>query len=794
MKKLVSALALIAAAVAVILVLIVGSTFAKESGRVRLAGLAAPVTIETDARGVPTIRAASASDALFGLGYAHARDRLWQIEYQRRIGSGRLAEILGPRLVETDRFLRTIGFRRAALSAWEGLSAETRASVEAYVRGMNAYLATSFARPIEFRILRFRPEPFDAVDGIVWGKLMAWDLAGNARNEIRRGRFIAAVGKERATELLPPVPAEPTILLNDEWRSTFPSPTPRGEGPGEGRASATVVPFPLLARLDRSFALAGAREPDDSGLGSNSWVIAGSRTISGKPILANDPHLALRAPSVWYVARLEAPGYSVAGATLPGLPGVVIGRNARIAWALTSLEPDVQDLFVEEVDPADRSRYRWRGERKTFETRRETIRVRGGSDVVIDVRTSVHGPIVSDVLEGAAALGPAVALRWTALDPIDRTAEAILGVNRASGWTDFLRALRRFHAPPQNFLYADGDGHFGYTAAGSVPIRPHGDGLLPVSGAGGDDWTGYVAFDAMPRTFDPARGFLVTANNRVASDAYPHAITGDWPEGYRARRITERILARAKLDANDVRSIQLDRVSLQANALLPLLLDTVPADPASREALATLDAWNRDFSPDSGAAAIYAAWYAALARMPQDELGETPLGGLRSRFLINSFRTNSEWCDDVTTPSREDCAAFRARTLAQAVSLLRSRFGTDPSRWRWEDLHRARFPHGVFDAVPVLRKFFSLEKGQGGDASTVNVGAYRLDGTFRMTDGPSYRQIVDFADPDGFRFVHTTGQSGNVFDRRYRDLLPSWRKGADFPIGPPKKVLLLERK
>ena len=482
----------------------------------------------------------------------------------------------------------------------------------------------------------------------------------------------------------------------------------------------------------------------------------------------------------------------MSGATLPGLPGVVIGRNDRIAWALTSLEPDVQDLFVEDVDPADPSRYRWRGEWKTFETRRETIRVRGGADVVVDVRTSVHGPIVSDVLEGAGALGPAVALRWAALDPIDRTAEAILGVNRASRWADFLAALRHFHAPPQNFLYADGDGHIGYAAAGAVPIRLNGDGLLPVSGAGADDWTGYVPFDALPRTLDPARGFLVTANNRVASESYPHAITGDWPEGYRARRITERLLAKAKLGPEDVRSIQQDRVSLQATELLPLLLDTRPADAPSRDALATLARWNREFAPQSPAAAIYAAWYAALSRMPQDELGETPLGGLRSRFLINAFRADSEWCDDVATPSRETCAVFRSRTLAEAVALLRSRLGGDPSRWRWEDLHRARFPHGVFDGVAGLRRVFSLEEKQGGDASTVNVGAYRLDGSFRMTDGPSYRQIVDFAAPDGLRFVHTTGQSGNIFDRRYRDLLPLWRGGGYLQIGPPARILRLE--
>jgi penicillin amidase len=553
----------------------------------------------------------------------------------------------------------------------------------------------------------------------------------------------------------------------------------------------TEIPTALLKPLDELFALAGARDPDDPGLGSNSWVLAGSRTTTGKPILANDPHLALRTPSVWYLARLIAPGYSVVGATLPGVAGVVIGANDRIAWALTSLEPDVQDLFVEEPDPADRSRYLWRGSSRAFEIRRERIRVRGGPDVVFDVRRSVHGPIVTDVLDGAASLGSAVALRWTALDDTDSTARAIEGINRASSWTEFLEAVRFFHAPAQNFLYADADGHIGYTASGTIPIRPHADGLLPVSGAGDDDWSGYVPFGELPRVLDPARGFLVTANNRVTSTAYPHALARDWPEPYRARRISERIEAHQKLSVADVRSIQLDRVSLQATELLPLLLSTVPADAASRDALATLSSWNREFAPDSAAAAIYAAWYNGLAKMPEDELGDTPLGTVRSRFLIEALRSESSWCDDVRTPVRETCADFRAGTLREGVSNLRRRLGPDPREWRWARLHRARLPHGIFDAVAGLRRLFSLETSQGGDASTVNVGAYRLDGSFRMTDGPSYRQIVDFSDPAGSLFVHTTGQSGNVFDARYRNLLSLWREGRYFAIGPPAKVLRL---
>jgi penicillin G amidase len=787
LRKLLLAFLVVAALVLAAFLALVASTFPKESGTVTVAGVSAPVLIETDPHGFPTIRAQSQADALFGLGYVHARDRLWQMEYQRRIGAGRLAEILGPGALETDRFLRTLGFHRAAESAWRSLSAPAQRKVEAYVRGVNAFLASSSARPVEFRILRCTPAPFDPVDSLVWAKLMAWDLGGNARDEIRRTRFAAAVGETRAAELLPPAAASPTILEDGEWALPAPS------------RVASRFPFPVSrfaplawARLDAAFARAGARDPADEGLGSNSWVVAGSRTTTGKPILANDPHLGLRVPSVWYLARLSAPNFSVTGATLPGLPGVVIGRNDRIAWALTSLEPDVQDLFVEEVDPADGSRYRWKGKWRAFETRRETIRVRGGKDVDLVVRASVHGPIVTDVFEGAPAVGRAVAFRWTALDAVDRTAEAIDGIDRARNWTDFLAAIRLFHAPAQNFLYADVDGHIGHTSSGAIPLRPRADGLRPVSGAGEDDWSGYVPFDALPRTLDPPRGFVVAANNRVASGRYPYAISRDWPEPFRARRITERILAKEKLAMSDVRAIQLDRVSLQAREVVPLLLGTSPADAPSREALARLAAWNREFAPDSPAAAIYAAWYAGLSRMSQDELAKTPPGGVRSRFLINSLSTDSAWCDDVRTPARENCAAFRTSTLREAISFLRGRLGPDPARWRWEDLHRARFPHGVFEAVRGLRSVFSLEIGQGGDASTVNVGAYRLDGSFRMTDGPSYRQIVDLSREGGDLLVHTTGQSGNVFDPRYRNLLPLWREGDYLPVAEaPVKVLRL---
>ncbi len=775
MRKTLTALLILLAAAAAALGLLAASTFSGEDGERPVKGITGRVSIERDGRGVPTVRASSSTDALFGLGYAHAQDRLWQMEFQRRVGGGRLAEILGPRLVDTDRFLRTVGFRRAAEAAWPALSRETQGLIEAYARGINAFLAADRARPVEFRFLRFEPQPFTPVDSLTWAKMMAWDLAGNARDEIQRARLTAAVGPERTAELLPPVPAQPTILLDEEWMGQL--------TPATSSSVSRLGPRGPWTSLEREFALLRDLGFNGEEIGSNSWVVAGSRTKSGKPLLANDPHLGLRAPSVWYLARLEAPGISVVGATLPGVPGVIIGHNARIAWGLTSVEPDVQDLYLEQTDPADPSRYRFRNGWRSFESRTERIVVRGAADIAFEARSSVHGPIVTDLLRGAETLGRPVALRWTGLDPGDTTAEAFLGIDRASNWEEFLAAAAHLRAPAQNVIYADVDGHIGYTATGAIPIRPRSDGLLPVSGAGEDDWSGFIPTEKLPRVLDPPRGYVATANNRVVSGRYPWPIARDWPEPYRADRITKRILAAGRLGPDEMRALQLDRHSEQADELLPLLLDTAPADATSRDALARLKSWNRDFEPDSVPASIYAAWYTALSAMAEDELAGGPALSIRSRFLIDALSGNSSWCGDVATKRQEGCSAFKTATLAKAVAGLRRRLGPDPAGWQWQRLHRARFPHAVFDGVPVLSRFFSLEIGQGGDASTVNVGAYRRDGSYAMTDGPSYRQIVDLADLSRSLFVHTTGQSGNVFAARYRDLLPLWKRGEYFTIG-----------
>jgi penicillin amidase len=770
------------------------STFAKQRGELRVQGLAGPVTIETDAHGIPTIRASTIDDALFGQGYVHARDRLWQMEWQRRIGSGRLSEILGARALPADRFLRTVGFRRAADAALSGLSAHARQALEAYARGASAYLAADGARSAEFALLRTKAEPFTAVDSLTWAKMMAWDLAQNARDEIRRAAYVVKVGPERAAQMFPEVPETPTILLDEEWAPGFPSRLSTGTQRDAGPASKVTTSRWL--GLGAAFDAVAALGLTGDELGSNSWVVSGARSTTGKPLLANDPHLGLHAPSTWYMARLEAPGFSVIGATLPGVPGVIIGHNARIAWAFTSVEPDVQDLYVEEPDPADASRYRFRGEWKQFENRTETIHVKGAPDETLTVRSSVHGPLVTDVLTGADKLGAPVALRWTGLDPGDTTAEALLGYGAAVNWQEFLAAASRFKAPAQNVLYADVDGHIGYTTTGAIPIRENGDGTLPVSGAGGHEWLGTIPFEKLPRVLDPARGYIVTANNRVASARYPYLITSDWPEPYRARRIAERLEAGGRLTPEAFGAIQLDVVSNQARELLPLLLDTKPSDAAGREALDRLTRWDFSFAADSVPASIYAAWYATLSAMPEDELGESIPGNVRSRFLINALSTESPWCDDVRTPRRETCADFKTLALDRALALLRQKLGPDPSSWRWSRLHVAQAPHDVFDRVPLLGRLFSLETPVGGDASTVDVGSYRRDGSFVMTAGPSYRQVIDLSNLPTSRYVITTGQSGNVFDALYRDQTPMWRDGRYLtPETAPaaKKLLLLPK-
>ena len=524
---------------------------------------------------------------------------------------------------------------------------------------------------------------------------------------------------------------------------------------------------------------------------SNGWVVTGAQTATGKPLLANDPHLGFGAPILWYLVRMEAPGLHLAGATVPGVPFTIIGHNRQIAWGISSTQTDMQDLFTEWIDPADTGRYLVPGGSRPFGTRREVIAVKGLDDVVLTVRETRHGPVVTDKFAGS---GKIFALAASFLEGGDTTPGAIRRINRAGDWEAFLAAARGFHAPQLNMVYADTDGNIGFIAPGKVPIRPRSPFPRP-GWTGEKDWTGFIPFAELPRAFNPGAGRIVTANDPVVPAGYPYYITDDWAPSYRARRIGELL----DEDRNDGRPqspettarIQGDHVSLMARHLLPLML-LIPHPGADRErrALALLEKWDGTMSRTRPEPAIFAAWLGEFNRAVYgDELGDL-MGGYwkqRPRFIASVLGGRGHWCDDVGTPETEDCANRLALALERALDGLASRLGPDMEGWRWGELHRAFFRHRLFSALPVVGPWADLTIHTDGGGYTVNRGAFRVsdpERPFQHIHGPGMRAIFDLSDLDKSLFMIATGQSGNPLSPHYGDMLEDWRDGRYLRLGP----------
>jgi penicillin amidase len=745
------------------------------SGSIVLVGVSAPVEILRDVEGVPHIRAATEADAMFGLGVAHAQDRLWQMEFQRRLGRGRLAEILGPDGLRTDRFFRVLGFDRVAADNWPRLDARTQALADAYLAGVNNWIAhlSAGTLPVEFALLGAKPEPFTREDLLAWSKVMALGLSTNWRDELLRARIAGRLGGDAAAILMPAYTAGGPIIVPDGLGSTASTQKP----------VASAIAAPPVS--DRTLAALMRAAPDiASGIAaSNNWVLHGTRTATGKPILANDPHLGTRIPSVWYLAQVSGGTLDAIGATLPGLPGIVIGHNQRIAWGETNLMTDVEDFFVERVNA--RQEVLYRGAWEPMRLRRELIKVKGAPDEVLVVRSTRHGPLVSDILPGSTE---SLALRWTALDPEDRTLDAFLGANLAGNWDQFTAALSRLHAPMQNFVYADVDGNIGYFAPGAIPIRPRANGTLPVPGwTGDDDWTGYVPLDMVPRAFNPARGFVVSANNQALPDGYRYVISTNYEPGYRAARITAMIEQRPKQTVEDVARMQADVLSAQAAVLRPWLLRGESRGERAADAKARLSQWDGAVRADSSAAALFETWKAAAARrIFADELGaelwqeydQAPSWKAKALHALAGLGESS-WCDDVTTEPRETCAATLGLALDDALRDGAARFGSaDVASWRWGAGNTVVFPHLPFEFSALLRPLFSRRVEAGGDDVTVNPVMRARDDTIVS----SYRQIVDLSNLDASRFNHTVGQSGQLLGGHYDDLLDKWRRVETLPM------------
>ncbi|MBI1377289.1 MAG: penicillin acylase family protein [Frankiales bacterium] len=801
-------------------------SFPQTSGEITLQGLTATVDVLRDDRGIPNIYADNTDDLFFAQGYVHAQDRFYEMDFRRHITSGRLSEMFGKSQVDTDKFLRISGWYRVAQQEYSLLSDQTKRILEDYTRGVNAYLAdhSGAAVSFEYAVLGLQNpgytiEPWTPVDSISWLKAMAWDLRGNMQAEIGRALASAAVGEKRTAQLYPPYPYDrhrPIVNQGAVVNGVFDQNATATSGPLPVVGS-TVPRLPAAVRpaLERTSTALGSLDsilgPWSSEIGSNSWVVSGAHTATGKPLLANDPHLAPMMPSIWYqmglhcrVVSASCP-YDMAGYTFSGVPGVIIGHNATIGWGFTNLGPDVTDLVLEKVSG---DTYQVGSAQKPITTRQETIKVAGGDDVTITVRSTEHGPIVSDASDeltqvgqkapttgGAPARGDgyAVALRWTALTP-GRTMDALTDIDLATNWDQFRKAASEFEVPAQNLIFASTDGTIGYQTPGRIPIRTGYDGTYPAEGWDPKQtWKGYIPFSALPSVTNPSDGWIVTANNAAIGTSYPYFLTDDWSYGARSQRITDLVSlatsGNAKITADTMRSIQFDTWNENAAFLVPRIKDAAVPDSV-KPAMALFDSWDFTQPADSAPAAFFNAfWRHLLLDTFGDEVRTDDIDGGDRWFTVvrNLWDTPDDpWWDDVTTPgtkeTRDDAVV---RALTEADDELTSRLGSDPTSWKWGELHTLTVQNqtlGVSGIGPIERIFNRGPITTSGGGSIVNATGWNPPDGYQVDWVPSMRMVLDFSDLDRSTWVNLTGNSGHVYDRNYVDQLDAWQTGQTFPF------------
>jgi penicillin amidase len=763
-----------------LIVLIVGAVsvraqFPKTDGELQLPGLQARVEVLRDSYGIPHIYAENPHDLFMAQGFVEAQDRFWQMEFWRRIGTGRLSEILGESGLETDKFVRTIGWHRTAEEEIELMDPDVRSVFEAYVEGVNAFLRIHpDGKSIEFQLLRlngvdYEPEPWTLINSMTWAKFMAWNLGGNMDSELARAHIVARVGVSGLETLMPPY--------------------------GEGYP--VIVPHPInSASLEAVPTDPFNSDTIGSGqiVGSNSWAISGTRTESGTPLLANDPHLGIQMPSIWYEIGLHCDPvgpdcpYNVTGVTFPSAPAIVIGHNDNIAWGLTNLGPDVQDLFVEKVNPENPDQYEYLGKWEDMEIVREEIIVAGEDEpIVVFSRSTRHGPIINDIVGGSEeewSYGwEPLALKWTALEP-GRIFNSLLLLSTAQNWDEFRVAVSDWNVPSQNMLYADRDGNIGYQSPGLIPIRRRGDGSLPVPGWTGEyEWVDFIPFEELPHAFNPPEGYIVTANHAVVGDEYPYFISMDWDPGYRARRIIEMIEEDDVISFEDMQRMQGDNISVYALDILPYILQISPDDPAQAQALDMLRVWDGDMHRDSAEAALFEALKMSMVeRVFADELGEQLVSKLRWDLGVALNRLleedSVEWFDDIRTEEVESQEEILLIALADSLEYLDDALGSNASKWRWGDLHTATFENQTLGKSGIPPIEWLLNRGPveiDGTSGTVNNTAFNMNEPFGVVTLPSYRQVVDLQYFENSQSMHTTGQSGNTFHKHYDDMIDPWR-------------------
>lgn len=737
-------------------------------GELDLPGLDEPVEVLRDEHGIAHIRAASLEDLFRAQGFVVASERLFQLEFLLRAANGRLAAMVGEPALAADRFARTVGWHRAGARIWDSWDERSRRIVRAYLEGARAWVQAMPAPPAEYAVLGLAPSlPHDGPSWAAASAWMSWNLSGNFDEELVRAEVAERLGPEAVRDLFPELPD---------------------------------VRFPIAGRrpTPSGLDLLDAAPPRPPGQGSNEWVVAASRSATGAPLLAGDPHLAVLVPSFWFACHLQAPGYEAAGVALPFAPGIVIGRTPHHAWGLTNVGGDTQDLYLERLDEtggAARFRDAW----EPLTVHREPIEVRGREEpLVLEVRETRHGPILHAYVVGVAqpevvegVVQETYALRWVgascAIAPI-----TLVRMAQATDFASFREALRGWLSPGQNVVYADADGEIGYQCTGRYPIRRGSDGSMPVPGWDGQhEWEGWIPFEELPFDVDPPEGFLATANNRIHEETYPHLIGVDWTPPSRIRRIGELLEAETPHSVQSFAAMQVDVVSVPARELASVLGALEPRDARQQAALELLRGWDGSLDVDSAAACVYAAWCHHIAeRTLRPALGErlfthaygrsTSIGRWRAVVLPHLLANPStRWFGAEGQAGRD--AVLRA-ALDDALDELEARLGPDPAAWRWGDLHRVVFASPLA-ALPGLGELFTAGVvPQGGDDDTVLQGAYEPERRYDAVVVPSCRQIHDLSSPDGSSLVHAPGQSGHPASGAWSDLLPLWASGERVPL------------
>jgi len=800
---------LIVIAVALFLPPTIRASYPQTDGEMHARGLNAQVDVYRDQAGIPHIYASNEHDLFFAEGYVHAQDRFWQMDFQRHTSAGRLSELLGSNTLDIDTFLRTMGWERVARQELENMDAQSRAMLESYAEGVNAYLADHSGTEVSLEYLflnilnsNYTPAPWQALNSVTWAKAMAWDLRDNMDNEIERAILLKTLSPERIAELFPEYPSDGPVIVPDfSLASASQLPNAAAQMPAELSA--------LFASLNqRTAALDGLLGGDpNADLGSNSWVVSGELSATGAPLMANDPHLSFSIPSIWYQVGLHcAPkgpdcNYETVGVSFVGVPGIVLGHNDRIAWSFTNLGPDVMDLYVMKINPDNPNQYEMNGDWVDMQVVTEDIVVAGGDTVSLPVRITEFGPIVSDsygdLMDFNVTAGIdlpenyAIALKWTALEP-GNTFQSLFKLNRAQNFDEFRAAARDFVVPSQNLLYADVDGNIGYQMPGLVPIRAAGDGLYPVPGWTDEyAWQGYIPFDELPYSLNPTSGYIVAANNAVVSADYPYHIADAWDYGYRAQRIVD-MLATAPdpFDAGYFEQMQGDDMNLGALAIIAHLNDVQFDDDHLNEMRSLLTSWDGQQRVDSGPAALFNVfWKHLLAATFNDELPEDywPASGSGSSWYVVMTNLladpqNAYW-DDVNTPEVETRDQILSAAFAGGVAETEKTLGKDSAKWTWGDLHTITFEHGVMSSFPLIDKLFNRGPFRlAGGNSVINAASWGSSDTFSAASGASKRSIMDLSNWENSWQIITTGESGHAYDPHYIDMAPLWSTIQYFPL------------